>query len=461
MRQKIKIAFLLSLKKIKLFDEGKFKNAGVFFLDNIRVFHIVFMTLIFLFSAVDGRSQEPVTKKVQVVGTGMVHGEDVAAARDQAITNSFVSAVDRVISDIIPDESVEKNFKIINEILFNHTGNFIRKYKVLNESESGRNYRALVSATVWVEKVREQLASKGILLSEANLPSVIFFIAEQRIGDILPQYWWGEEPYFIRLHAEKAMAEVLEQKGFKIIDHQGIDLYREGSALVKVSELDEAENFARGKDEAQGEAPELGYVNDPYLSNAKALKLGQRLGAEVIIVGLAKASIVPNTMGETIRSFKATVEVNALRTDTGEVIVSLAREAVAVNADENDGGEDALKNAGALAGMVLANRISEAGKQGGITQEELRIYVKGTGNLGRFVNFRKRLGDLPGVSGLQILQIKPDEALLKVNFKSSSEDLAETLLGQSFDTFGINISEIKQKQLKIELIPIKNNTRGE
>jgi hypothetical protein len=431
-----------------------------FFFNPIRGLFIILVMLIFVFKPFDGMAQEPLTKKVKVVGTGMVRGENAAAARDQAITNSLISAVNRVVFDILSDEALENNFKIIDKVLFNNTGNFIREYQVLNESEGDRSYRVLVSATVLVEKVREQLISKGILLSESNLPGVIFFVAEKKIGDVLPQYWWGEEPFFSCLYAEKSMAEVLREKGFKIIDHQGIDLCQGEAALANAVEANKHEDSDSENDKDYGGTTK--YINDPYLSNTQALQLGRRIGAEVVIVGLAEATVVPNTMGQSIRSFKATVKVTALRTDTGEVIVSLAREAVAVNPDETIGGEDALKNAGALAGMVLANRISEAGKIDSETQDEIRILVKGksTGNLGKFVTFRRSLEHFPGVSDLQIVQIKPDETLLKAKFEGSSNDFAEMLLRQSFDTFGINIFEVDQKQLKIELVPIKDSLDG-
>ena len=46
-----------------------------------------------------------------------------------------------------------------------------------------------------------------------------------------------------------------------------------------------------------------------------------------------------------------------------------------------------------------------------------------------------------------------DEATIIVHFEGDAEMLAEALMLQSFDSFGINISDISQNRLRIELIP--------
>ena len=364
-------------------------------------------------------------KIIEVIGTSTIRGSDVAKARDQAIKNSLVSAVELAVADLLPIESMIQNFKTLNEIFYDNSSRFVGYYKVLTELRSGKTYRVLVQATVSTFVIKQQLMSSGIKIRKKIMPDILFFIAEQNLDDILPQYWWTEYLSVVRSYSEIAMAEGMLRNGFFVIDQKSVIKNEEFEAIKY----------------------------KPYLSNEEAVRLGNSLHADIVIAGRSKADIAPNTMGENIKSFIGIVFARALRTDTGKEIASTTQTAVSVNQDDIAGGRDALSNAGYLAGRELASQIAI------IWQQEVKkslstveIIVEGTRYLSNFVIFRSVLNEIPGVVTAQTSEMKADEATIIVTFKGNAKELADALMSKNFETFGINIYEVSQNHLRIRLI---------
>jgi hypothetical protein len=391
-----------------------------------KSFLIIFILAVAVtLSAIVSAEEDASEKIIEVIGTGTIYGDDVAKARDRAIKNSLVSAVDLTVANILPLESMIQNFETLNEILYDNTSEFVEYYKVLTELKSGRTYRVLVQATVSIDAIKEELISVNIKVYKKNMPDILFFIAEQNLGDISPRYWWSKDLTFVKGYTEIAVTEKMLKNGFSVIDQKSLVINEEFETL---------------KDKAD-------------LSNQDAVSLGAVLQADVVIVGNSKADITPNTMGGDIKSFKGTVLARALRTDTGEEIASTTQTAVSVNKDNIAGGRDALSNAGYLAGSDLASQIlmkwHEDVKKSITT---LVIIVEGTRTLSNFVIFRTELNEIPGVDSLHTSEMKADEAAIVVTFQGNAKELADALMLMTFESFGINIYEISQDHLRIRLV---------
>ncbi|MBU2522180.1 MAG: hypothetical protein KKD50_08120 [Proteobacteria bacterium] len=391
-----------------------------------KSFLIIFILAVAANLSVVVNAEEDASKKIiEVIGTSTISGNDIAKARDQAIKNSLVSAVELAVADLLPIESMIQNFETLNKILYDNSSEFVEYYKVLTELESGKTYRVLVQATVSTSVIEQQLMSAGIKVCKKNMPNILFFIAEQNLGDILPQYWWTEDLGSVRGYSETAMAESMIRNGFFVIDQK---------SLIK-NKAFEAVKYK------------------PDLSNQEAVSLGNSLHADVVIAGSSKADIAPNTMGENIKSFKGIVSARALRTDTGEEIASTVQTAASVNKDNVEGGRDALLNAGYLAGSDLSLQIVNK------WQKEVKkplttfvIIVEGTRYLSNFAVFRSVLNEIPGVITAQTSEMKADEATIIVNFQGNAKELADALMLKNFESFGINIYEISQSHLRVRLI---------
>ncbi|MDO9567253.1 MAG: hypothetical protein Q7J15_10990 [Candidatus Desulfaltia sp.] len=427
---------------------------------------LVLFLLLMLSGSVQAEERHSV---VLVMGTGRVYADDVTAARNLAISNSLVSAIENVIKDFLPFESIVQNFQLINKILYSNTEEFIQGYRVLTGALTGNVYRVMVQATVSIDKIQQQLSIAGIMIGKKSMPQVLFFIAEQSTEDSLPQYWWGEGMSAVKSVAKNSMARVMIEKGFLIIDYvkppqnlrietfdlkPDLDHHKAIEGLNIESELNrqKANKALILKPDLDHQKANEALILKPDLDHQEAVKLGVRVNADVVIVGKAIASKAPNIMGKNIKSFKGAVTVRAFRTDTGEEIASASQTAVSANVDEVAGGRAALSDAGVLVGKDLSFQILEEWQKEIKKPVNIELVVNGTANFANFVQFRKTLNDIHGVNRVQLKEIRIDESVIFVDFQGNAKELADALMLKAFDSFGINIYEVSQKSLRIELI---------
>jgi len=365
-------------------------------------------------------SADKTTEVVEAIGTGAILNANVSAARETAISNSLISAIEKVTASLLPLDSRVRNFKIMDELFFGHTDLFVREYKVLTETKSGNDYRVLVQATIFTDQIKKQLANIGLIQGKKAMPKILFLVTEQNVDDVLPQHWWGEKLTLVPTTTERTMATVMKDRGVIIVNH---------------GRLKEAINYAI------------------ELSDEEAIQLGRLMEADVVVAGRAEAVLTSNTMGADVRSFSASIYARALRTDTGEKIGVVSRSAVTANIDETAGGLEALKNAADMAGTDLAIQVTAAWQPYKANTSRIELVVQGTGYLANFVKFRKMMKNMPGVDEIQILEILPDQATLTVDYQGNAASLADALILNPYDNFGINIYEVSDKSIKLELVP--------
>ena len=383
------------------------------------------LTAILLLSTAVNAQQKVQNKTFVVIGTSKVSDDNIQVARDEAISKSLVTAVALMTEEILQVDSLVENFPQVNEVVFENTDAFVQDYKVLTETSSGKSYRVIVKATVAGKKIAKQLSRAGILRAKVTLPAVLFFISEQNLQDDAPRYWWGQKMGRFESTTETIMANILRARGFRIVDHRG----------VNIRKMDDT-----------------GLSDKPDLSDEEALNLATRLQADVVIVGTAIASPTASVMGDDLKSFKGNLTARVLRTETGDKIANVSRTAVTANVDEVVGGRESLTMAGTLAGDQLAPQLANAWRKLAETPSQVEVMVEGTGNLANFVKFRRALTSVSGVGGIRVKEIKPNETTLIVEYKGKAEELASELMRQNFDNFGINIYEITQENLKIAIV---------
>jgi len=383
------------------------------------------LTATFLLSTAGNAQQKVQNKTFVVIGTSKVFRDNIQVARDEAISESLVTAVALMTEEILQVDSLVENFPQVNEVVYENTDAFVQDYKVLTETRSGKSYRVIVKATVAGKKIAKQLSRAGILRVKVTLPAVLFFISEQNLQDEAPQYWWGGEMGGFESTTAATMSNILRAQGFRIIDQRGIEIRK---------------------------VADWGSSDKPELTDEEALNLGTRLQADVVIVGASIASPTASVMGDDLKSFKGNLNARVLRTETGEKIITISRTAVTANVDEIAGGREALMMAGTLAGDQLAPQLARAWRKLAERPSQVEVMVEGTGNLANFVKFRRVLTSISGVGQIRVKEIKPNETTLLIEYQGKAEELASELMRQNFDNFGINIYEITQENLKIAIV---------
>ena len=356
---------------------------------------------------------------VDVVGSQAIHGNNMAAAKEQAILNALVSAVAATAAEVQPFQEQVDKFKSYNELLYNQTDRFVRGYKVLTEYLSGNTYRAIVQVTVMKDRIKETLLGANLVMQAHVMPKILFFLAERKMEDILPVYWWGEDLVFVVPLSEEAMAQVMREKGMTVINH---------GVIVEP----------------------LNYPADIPLEDA--IDIGRHMAADIVIIGTATAEKTTNVMDGNVKTFKGSIAAKAYRTETGKEIAFTARTAVSASEDDENGGREALFNAGLLVGQEMILQLTSAWESESRQQSLVEINIHGTRELANFIKFRKALGKIPGVTGIHIKVMKADESIISVDYEGTAQSLADELLLKTFESFGIDIYEVSPGRLGIELV---------
>jgi hypothetical protein len=360
---------------------------------------------------------------VDVIGTGKACGSNISKAREQAIADALVSAMESALSEIISKDLLIHDFKKLNNIVYRHPDIYITSYKVLSELSSGSKYRVMVRADISVDKLEKRLSEEGILIGKAALPTTFFLITEQDIHDPVPRYWWSRDMLFFESTAEKIMAASMADKGFYVINHG-----------IRMPSLD-------------GDT----IIYPMNLSDTDAMRIGTLLKADIVVVGNAVVNKTTNRMGTNIRAFEGIVNARVLRVDNGAEIATTSKTAAAVDSDENLAAQKALSSAGQLAAEDLASQIISS-LQDKKETEKLELIVQGADDLSNFVMFRGTLENIPGVVDVQTKQIEPGQTTMMVLFKGSAQELADAMMLKTFIMFGISINNISENHLNIELI---------
>jgi len=368
--------------------------------------------------------QPAALKTVIVIGNGSIYKGNSAAARQAAIKDGLNVALDAAVVELLSPESLVGHFQIINQVIQGQTDDFIQGYKVLGEYQAGKKYRAVVEATISIEAISRKLADVSISVGAKELPKVLFFISEQNPAGALAHYWWGGDAQFRMSSAETSMARVLTEKRFLVADPQ---------------------RSASGTDNRTIDFPAA-------IDTASAILLAADYGAKVIVVGSAVSRPAPNTMG-TSRSYAATVKARVFRVADGTELALTEKEAVVAGSDDVVGGRKAIKAAADLAATDLAERLVAVWGKEGKTLTTIKIAVEGTRDLANFVMFRRVIKKMPDVEKIKTLEMKPDQAVIEVDYQGTAEAFANGIMVNPFENFRLDIYEVSGELLRVALIP--------
>ena len=359
-------------------------------------------------------------KTVLVIGTAV--SADAAKAKDLAVSNGLVSAVSQAADELLPENGLAKYFQEISQTVLIDTEPYIREYQVTAEASAGNVYRVVLKATVSMDALKRHLEDAGFIRSYKGLPKILFLLSEKSVVDAVPRYWWRHADGGVdEGRVERVIKEILTNASYEIINHRGISM----------------PDSLRGKS---------------ILSDPEALQIGRNSIAEAILIGEATVEMASNIMGTDKRTFNGVVHVRALRSDSGELLAEVREEAVILDSNPVKGSEEALTQAGILAGNAITTQLAAKWQATDDRTEQLTLRVEGISDLASFVKFRKTLKTMPGVNSMYVIEMQADEASILVDYEGGSEALAEALMLNTYDRFGINIYDVTAEQLKIKLI---------
>jgi hypothetical protein len=111
--------------------------------------------------AVDAQKSED-TRTLVVIGSAVVQGGNVTAARDAAIVSSLMNAVAQAAIEIMSPEVFAENFKRLNQQLLEKPDAYIQDFRLLSEAVTAKQHRVVVQATVATKRISDYLAGAGL-----------------------------------------------------------------------------------------------------------------------------------------------------------------------------------------------------------------------------------------------------------------------------------------------------------
>lgn len=399
-----------------------------FFRTEIKAFFAagLMLALIFSSTAAHGASAGPEERTVLAFGSSR-DNSDAAGSRNEAVSSAMRSAVRSAATGLLSEETIRQNFEALTEILDEKSDDFIRDYRILEEAGVKDKHQVLIRATVSHERIRQALKKEGIETAPPEPPSVLFMIAEKNIDDLDFDYWWRSGYRgFSNPAATPSIRQIFLENDFTVIDPP--DDSANSAKMLK--------NLEPGAEPADYEASIV----------------ARRLGAELVVTGTATAEATANRMGEDIRTFRGDINLRVIDAETGEKLTTIREKAITVSRDAQKAGRNAIADAAFQAGRKLSDRIASIRLQDSEAAEQLIIRITGDPVLEHLEKLRNAIKQQSGVSALQTTDMTARSASLSVDYRGTAQELADDLLMHSFESFGINIKDISEKELSVELI---------
>ncbi|MGM0404499.1 MAG: hypothetical protein ACQEQN_12355 [Thermodesulfobacteriota bacterium] len=366
------------------------------------------------------------TNTVVSSGYSRIYG-NIGDARSAALAESIRFAVQKAAMEILSDDQVSDDFQAVSRVLYGNPGQFVQDYRILRELQEDRSYRILVRATVLTEQLRKALSSEGLQTRPQKLPTVLFMVAEKHMGEMDYRYWWknavlSAEPDT----ATRPLTGIFLNEGFPVIDPRrfmgDIPPSLRGLSLTATPADYEAAIFAR------------------------------HMGAHLVVLGTAEAAPGENRIGNNAETYKGSIHLRVIDTNTGRTLTTVRQQIVAIGKDPDAASANAMADAAYQAGIQLTSRIDTLWYQKEVPSGGITVSISGGDILPDLEQFRRIIADAKGIASVQTMQLSMDKAKLWVDYKGTTDEMADLLLKQSYGRFGINITEISPDNLKIEIL---------
>lgn len=102
------------------------------------------------------------TETVEADGTAVVQNNNLAQAREQALSLALRGAIEKVLSAAIPQQVLEARKAAIHDKIYPVTERYVLNYRIVREAEQEGSYAVRVAATVDSGSLRGDLRNLGI-----------------------------------------------------------------------------------------------------------------------------------------------------------------------------------------------------------------------------------------------------------------------------------------------------------
>jgi len=341
-----------------------------------------------------------------VTGTGIIVKENIALARNEAISQAFSKALEEYLIQRLGSQGMANNFQRLDEEILSKTKEEIQDYQVISEFMTDRYVRVLMKVRVNEAVLEQKLKNMGLRKTDTMQINVLFLVSEKKKGSS-PIYWWRDPSRQTSLtQTDLSLSRVFEDRGFRIINR---------SFFPPEESYDEGMLNAR-------------------LTVEQAVKWGKLLSAQIVIAGEA------NLYGAS----RASVFLRTIKVMDEAIIAQGYREGTA-NKDRRDE-KSAIGSAINSWARDMIPHIVEGVKPAQKVVNRITIMVKGFKSYRALRDFKEFLKEnFPEIKSVLERSLKRDLVKVSVKTSGTSKRLAKKVLKHPKRPFSFEISELSDQ----------------
>jgi hypothetical protein len=363
------------------------------------------------------------TANFVTTGTRQISGGDISAARQSAVSAALAQAVTQAFARVVSPQVLAANLEFMYTRILPEAQDYVVTFRVLGEIEHKNQYLVGVESRINLDLLEQTLTDARIINIGTDRPMILFLIAEQTQQDLLPRYWWGNNPEPYVSHAEDRITQVMTQHRFKVAG-MGAD------------------------------RPEPGFYGIRFQTiydKAAAMDLAEWLNADLVVLGRAGATESINRMGEE-KIFDGVIRLNVFDVKSRQQVAAVEKQAAAKTGPDQQGDVEAIVRAADLAAAELAETLDRFWTQNLRKETRFDVLIEGNGFLPRFIALKKRFAEIQEIENIQPKEVGSGHAVMELFYKGTPAHFADSIMLKTFDGFGIEIVEVTDTLVKIRFI---------
>ncbi|MCG8637686.1 MAG: hypothetical protein MI863_27925 [Desulfobacterales bacterium] len=350
-------------------------------------------------------------------------GKDMPGAKKKAVNQALERAVQNAFASLVSRQVFASNLEFLYDRLLPGAADYVITYRVLDGIQHKGQYLVGVESKVDLALVEKRLRDARILNAGKDKPVVLFLIAEQSPADILPRYWWGNNPEPYTSRTETILKGELAQNRV-LFAHTGQEYPDPSFYNIQFSSIYDAD---------------------------AAMDLGRALKADMVIMGKAMASESFNRMGDE-KTFDAVIDLRGYDLASGKTVLQTSAKATATSVTDTEGAVQALTQAARTAGTELGQKIDTFWSQNLRKENSFDLAIEGDNFLPRFIALKKRIRDIRDIENMQPKEIGSAHAVMEIVYKGSPAQFADAVLLKTFEGYGLEIAEVSGELVKIRFV---------
>ena len=373
------------------------------------------LLLVFLLSLLPQKVVSQSTT-IESQGVAAIVQGNLDISRDKAVEDALRNAVEQATGSLIENETLVENYQLLSDKIYSQSKGYVQSYEVLSEKAEEGLYRVTIQATVASGDLKNDLRALNILMRQVRKPRVMVFFEETLSQDVNSG----------RL-AEDAVSKVLLERGFKLVDADVVrhNLGREG---------------VRGL-----------LAGDQRVAAA----IGDKYGAEMLLIGTAQATTSEVTIGDVrINSNQAVISAKLVRADTGEVKVSETRQAAKPHVNSLTGKQMAIAEASEYLANDMIDKMIDIFQEQVYNIANVNLTIYGLQGYAQLQEVIQLISDnVRGIKEIYQRNYTMGTANLEVELTGSTQSLAADLTTRTFGKYKFDIKESTHNQLQVIITP--------